>query len=108
MQAPGLVAKYSSRADKELLGLVQKMLVLDPDSRLSAAELLQEPVFASLRNDSQSSKDQQRLSIANSVSESLVEILKVRMRNWIKFDTAALRQRQLISQTGNDEYMLPL
>ena len=79
-EAPGLAAKYSNRADEELLGLVQKMVVLDPDSRLSAAELLREPVFASLRNHSRSSKDQQRL-IADLVSESL-EILKVRMRNW--------------------------
>ena len=80
LSAGGLAAEYSGRANQALLGLVQKMVVLDPESRPSAAELLQDPVFAGLRNISQISKDNQQL-VAESVSKSL-EILKVRLRAW--------------------------
>ena len=78
LSAGGLAAEFSGRANQELLGLVQKMVVLDPESRPSAAELLQDPVFAGLHNSSQISKGKQQL-VAESVSKSL-EILKVRLR----------------------------
>ena len=82
LSAGGLAAEYSGRANQELLGLVQKMVVLDPESRPSAAELLQDPVFAGLHNSSQISKDNQQLVAELVELSKSLEILKVRLRAW--------------------------
>ena len=98
--AGGLAAKYPKRKKKRLLGLVQRMLVLDPDSSPSAAELLRDPVFKGLRNHSQSSKDNQR-QIADSVSKSL-KILKVRLRDWRGRGRGRGRERETETETETE------